>query len=77
MMEKPLTASELADALGCFNNAAMSMFHYGNAPVCCIAAGIQAVEFRLREISETKLTSCECSLSEDECAIALNDCQEV
>lgn len=60
MTEKPLTASELADALGCFNNAAMTMFHHGNAPVGCIAAGIQAVEHRLHEISEQKQTLCDC-----------------
>ncbi len=49
---RPLTAKDLAEALECFNNSAMNAFHNGNAPVCCICQGIDAVAYRLREISE-------------------------
>lgn len=52
MPDKPLTASDLADALGCFNNAAIGAMHNGTHTVGCISQGIDAVMWRLREIAE-------------------------
>lgn len=56
--EKPLTASELADALGCFWNAALQAHrdasYHGDSPQAMLAGiveGVQAVATRLTEIA--------------------------
>ena len=53
MSNKPLTAADLADALGCFSNHAIHAMHSGSHAVACVAAGIDAVVWRLQEIAET------------------------
>lgn len=52
MSDKPLTAEVLADALGCFSNAAIGAMHANTHPVACIAIGLDAVAWRLREHAE-------------------------
>lgn len=49
MSDKPLTAEVLADALGCFHNAAIGALHDQCHPIACIVAGVNAVANRLRE----------------------------
>lgn len=52
---KPLTASQLADAFGCFWNAAIGESHRqqgGITTATIMAEGIQAIANRLREISD-------------------------
>ena len=51
MSAVPITSTVLADALGCFWNAAIEAQHTGNTPVVCIAEGIQAVANRLAELT--------------------------
>lgn len=51
MMSKPLTCADLAEALGCFWNAALEAERFCNAtPVGAIVQGVAAVAERLREI---------------------------
>ena len=47
-----LTAKDLAEALECFSYSALNAFHNGTSPIGCICQGIDAVAWRLREISE-------------------------
>lgn len=61
MTEKPLTASMLADALGCFWNAAIGEAHnrggYDAMTFAAImATGMQAIEARLREHATSNVT---------------------
>ena len=57
MTEKPLTAKDLADALECFWNAAMSAHHNGNSTTGNIVEGIAAVSIRLHEIADAVPTT--------------------
>ena len=50
MADKPLTASDLADALGCFWNAALGGVRQDFGTLGCIVEGIAAVAARLHEI---------------------------
>lgn len=56
-MSAPLTAKQLADALGCFWNAAIGEAHNRQSGVamdvaCVMAEGFRAVEQRLHEFSQ-------------------------
>lgn len=57
-MTTPLTAEHLADALGCFHNAALTSYHqttyHGESPrdvVAAIVEGVNAVAQRLNELT--------------------------
>jgi hypothetical protein len=49
--EKPLTASQLADALGHFEYAARTAMQNGRHNIVCITQGIDAVMRRLQQIA--------------------------
>lgn len=49
MSDKPLTAEVMADALECFSNAAIGALHANTHPVACVAVGLDAIAWRLRE----------------------------
>jgi hypothetical protein len=46
---KPDILAAIADALGCFGNAAIGQMHNGTHDVACITAGLEAVAWRLKE----------------------------
>lgn len=64
-MSTPLTAEQLADALSCFGNSAIQAMHNGTADIAAIAQGVDAVMFRLKQISEEQAKDDQSSLSED------------
>lgn len=72
MAGKPLTTETLADALGCFWNAALGAQQQGMTQVSCMAEGIQAVSVRLTE-AHTGLTPA----PSDPDAVAMAKCRQV
>ena len=57
-MARPLTAGDLADALGCFWNAALGAARHqqeGHAFAAILCEGIAAVQQRLAEIEATAI----------------------
>lgn len=71
MAEKPLTASVLADALGCFWNAALGAQQRDQTQVSCMAEGMQAVAERLAEVDPPR------PMPTDPDGIAIAKCREV
>lgn len=71
MAEKPLTASVLADALGCFWNAALGAQQQDQTPVSCMVEGMQAIANRLAEHDAPRPTPT------DPDGIAIAKCREV
>lgn len=72
MTGRPLTTDVLADALGCFWNAALGAQQQGMTQVSCMAEGIQAVSVRLTE-APTGITPA----PSDPDAVAMAKCREV